>query len=783
MGRAFVLLALACGQASAQLQNPGFEDAAWALVWKTWIFKDGKDPVVDIDAATVKAGRGALRVRADDPADVALGQVTALPPGEIWRARCWIKTENLRPRDVTDVGGALHMQTAEGETLGRGDSRFGTTGWREAEVLFRVPASGAAKVVLFFIGYGKGTGTVWFDDVRLERVAEAGAPRVRITPERITNLPVDAKQCGQFIEPLCDLIPSMLAQQVVSTSFEEELPFRFAFRREVDRAHRPWYPNGAVHAAAYTLDSDRPFNGKRSQKIAIAAPHARAGIAQNGFYLREGVSYRLRLHMRGEGAPAVRATLHGGGAIVAGPVELGRTGPEWQPADVRLRALRSIDDATLTIDFEGPATLWLDRVYLIGEDAVLGLWRPDVVAAVRAMRPGIIRFGGSAMMHYEWDQCVGSWDVRAPVPAPYWGGIDENFVSVEEFVQFCGEVGAEPLMCVRWTGKKPEDAAAQIEYFNGGADTKRGSVRARNGHPEPYRVKYWQIGNEVGGPAYEASLAGFCEAMRKADPSIVLMSSYPSEKILGAAGGQLDYLCPHHYGCANLLGMESDFNALERWIREAGGTRRTRIAITEWNTTAGDWGLARNTLQTLSNALQCARYHHLLHRHADSAEIAVRSNLIDSFCSGSIVTGPGWIYTTPVYFAQLLYARGAGSFPVKIEAAAGVALPWHLLEPDMSALLSEDGKTLRIYAVNSTAETLAVECTLAGLGSARGAVRAVLADSERAGSPEIGNSRDMPARVRTEEARAEIGGERFKLRCEPFSLTLLEVGLNSGDSQ
>ena len=224
---------------------------------------------------------------------------------------------------------------------------------------------------------------------------------------------------------------------------------------------------------------------------------------------------------------------------------LGRAGDNWAAAEAELRADRTTDNATLTLDFEGPGTLWLDRVYLIGSDAVLGIWRPDVVAALKAMHPGIIRFGGSTTEEYEWDRAIGPWDDRLTFTT-VWGGWEENFVGIDEFVRLCEYIGAEPLICVRWTGKKPEDAAAEVEYANGSTETHWGALRAKNGHPAPYHVKYWQIGNEVDVSDYGNSVRAFAEAMKKADPSIKLMSSFPTKGLLDAAGTIFDYLCPHH---------------------------------------------------------------------------------------------------------------------------------------------------------------------------------------------------------------------------------------------
>ena len=124
--------------------------------------------------------------------------------------------------------------------------------------------------------------------------------------------------------------------------------------------------------------------------------------------------------------------------------------------------------------------------------------------------------------------------------------------------------------------------------------------------------------------------------------------------------------------------------------------RPIKIAVTEWNTTGGDWGPRRAMLWTLDNALACARYHNLLHRNADIVEIANRSNLTNSFCSGIIQTDKHRLYKTPTYYAQQLYATLAGNRPLRIEGL----LPESPL--DLSATMSADGKETTLFAVNDS---------------------------------------------------------------------------------
>jgi alpha-N-arabinofuranosidase len=766
-----VCLFLVAASVSA-LQNPGFE-AAQRVQGEVpgWKVSASKTAGVSIrtDRTEFKEGKQSLLLEADQPADVALTQEIFLPVGSLWRAKAWIKRNLLAPANQGRPGGRIEIQAPAGSP-GESPSTSGNAPWRQEEVIFRVPSPGRVSIAL--VGPWQGTGKVWFDGVSLEELPSPTAEEVQIRFQKLSRQPIDLKQGGQFIEVLCHLIPSMIAQQVASTSFEDEPAWKVTYKREIDKPYRPWYPDGAVHLASYSLDTGNPFNGKRSQKIALPV-RVRAGISQDGFYLQEGLGYRLHLHMRSQGDVEVWASLRGGGGVVAGPVPLGHAGAKWQSAEATLTATRTLENATLNIEFAGPGTLWLDRVYLIGEDAVLGIWRPDVVAALKAMQPGVIRFGGSTMEVFEWDKCIGPWDERAPYTTP-WGGLEPNLVGVEEFIQLCRYVGAEPLICVHWTGKTPRDAAAEVEYFNGGEETRWGRIRARNGHPEPYHVKYWQIGNEVGGPKYDASVKAFAEAMRKVDPTIKVLSSFPSSETLREGGGYLDYLCPHHYECADLQGKAHDFDTLREQIQKYARGKDVRVAVTEWNSTGGEFGLGRGMLETLGNALTCSRYQNLLHRYADAVEIAVRSNLSDSFGSGVIQSGPGWLYLTPTYYSQQFYQRSAGTYPLRIERSS--RLPWYLQEPDLSATISEDGKTFRVYGVNSTGQPLALHFRLDSFPSAVGGGRVyIVEDREHALDSEVMNTRDDPERVKTVSSAVGGRGGEFDCTFDPYSLTLLEL--------
>jgi alpha-L-arabinofuranosidase len=183
--------------------------------------------------------------------------------------------------------------------------------------------------------------------------------------------------------------------------------------------------------------------------------------------------------------------------------------------------------------------------------------------------------------------------------------------------------------------------------------------------------------------------------------------------------------------------------------------------------------LDRAKLWTLDNALACSRYHNLMHRRCDLVEIANRSNLVDSFCSGIIQTNSSDLYKTPAYYAQQLYATHAGQYPVKVRMDTEMPFDPAL---DVSATTAEDGKRLAIFVVNSTTESQKRTIDLTPFGPMKGEVGIwTLADTAKAGQRDAANSWREPARIRTEAAKAVITNGRLTPEFPALSVTVLEM--------
>ncbi len=583
---------------------------------------------------------------------------------------------------------------------------------------------------------------------------------IKVLPTPLCAGRIDPMQNGQFIEYLCTLVPGMWSEKLYDGNFEGLTPYKMEFNKERDFTEKPWYPSGSVNRAEYSLDPHNPVNGATCQKISAPdGPRSTVSLSQDGIFVDPGDPLKFSIFLRTSGINSkVRVYLHDGAALLAEASFVPSEG--WKKFSAKLTPYARTINATMTIEFQGPGTLWLDAASLMPVKSVGG-WRSDVVGALKKLNPHVIRIGGSVMDDpnlgdFQWTDTIGDPDYRKPFRA--WGGLQPTGAGLEEYIQLCRAVNAEPLICVRFRERTPEDAADEVEYFNGSTKTKMGALRAKNGHSEPYGVKYWQVGNERWGEDYWSKVPAFCKAMKAVDASIKLMSSYPSDELVKGAGEYLDYLCPHHYDVEDLTAENDDFTRVRNMIAKYAPGRNIKVGVTEWNTTGGDWGLHRAKLWTLENALACSRYQNLMHRNCDIVQIANRSNLTNSFCSGILQTDRSRLYLTPEYYSQMLYSNLAGTKPLTIEPPA----PLHA-GMDISATESENGDSVTLFCVNGSPDYVAKTLDLSALGGNWKPAGKLwtLADTKNALEPDVVNDFNFPNRVDIARGKVSVPGHAW----------------------
>ncbi|MDR3689190.1 MAG: alpha-L-arabinofuranosidase C-terminal domain-containing protein [Fimbriimonas sp.] len=727
----------------------------------------GADPTVAIDSVIRHGSSPSLKVTSAAVTDTAFGQDVKVHPGAVYRLTGWVKTKDLDPHGAPVVG-TIQVQE-NGRILSSGHNHSGDTDWVHESAYFVAPSSGIAHVALFMFGWGRGTGTAWFSGIKLEELKSENIP-MKITREPQCPGRINPMQYGQFIEYLCDLVPSMWAEKLYDGSFEGLSPYKFKFTVETDFKEKGWYPFGQVTRLKVDQDTSTCISGTSSKHILLGdgAPSS-AGIAQDGLSLNKGKACKFSVYVKGvPGATMTVRLFHNQVGFAEAKLPVTDT---WTKVSAVLTPSATDANATISITFRGNGSFWLDNASLMPEDTVGG-WRKDVVKVLTAIKPGVIRVGGSVLDDanlgtFEWSDTIGDPDKRVPFRA--WGGLQPTGAGLEEVVQLIQAVKAEPLICLRYEKKSPADAAREVEYFNGPVDSPMGALRAKNGHPKPYGIKYWQIGNERWGEEYWKAVPEFAKAILEVDPKAQLLTSFPSAELVKLAAPYVSYVSPHQYNVADLSGSRQELEDTRKLIQENGGGKALKIGVTEWNTTAGDAGLPRAMLWSLDNALACSRYQNLMHREADLVEIANRSNLTNSFCSGIIQTNRSGLYLTPTYYAQFLYANLAGTRPLKIESELPIDVA-----PDTSATLSEDGKWLTLFFVNQTESALTRSLDLSEFGSDAQDVEVwTLGDSKKAGEPDAVNSFAEPERIAPVASRFHAGGAKFEYRFEPLTLTAL----------
>jgi alpha-N-arabinofuranosidase len=142
--------------------------------------------------------------------------------------------------------------------------------------------------------------------------------------------------------------------------------------------------------------------------------------------------------------------------------------------------------------------------------------------------------GGNFLSNWDWHEALGERDRRNPMFDHAWSAIQSNDIGMDEWLALTRILEVEPYVTVNAGLGDANSAAELVEYLNGSAETYWGGQRAANGHPQPYGVHYWNIGNEpygdwqIGKTTREYFMLKhreFADRMLRRDPSLVLFGS------------------------------------------------------------------------------------------------------------------------------------------------------------------------------------------------------------------------------------------------------------------
>ncbi|NIK87395.1 alpha-N-arabinofuranosidase [Rhizomicrobium palustre] len=595
-----------------------------------------------------------------------------------------------------------------------------------------------------------------------------------------TGHPIADYMYGGFIEHIGNLI---------NYSFWSEVLDDRKFFAPVDSKPQPkpegramrmppankWVPVGPD--ADVTMDTTAPYVGAHSPVVHLAGTSPR-GIAQAGLALAKK-GYVGRVVIAADPGVELSATLSWKGGKETIPLTAGK---EWTKVPLKFTVKAATTQGRLEITGKGSGTFKVGAVSLMPADNIKG-FRADTMALMKELDCKIIRMpGGNFISGYDWKDTIGDPDKRPPVIDPQWNFAQPNDVGVDELIQMCQDIlGVEPYWCINTGFGEPRSGAELVEYVNGAATTEWGAKRAANGHAAPYKVHYWNVGNEMYGhwqlghmslEHYTIKHNLFADAMRKVDPTIYIvvpggfidemttgqgmmidsgsrLVEYGSERdwaggMLAKSWGKFDALATHAYPPENkhfnfTTGKNEDITqSLVEWAQAPANRVATmgdcwdeykkrfpklnegkvKVFFDEW---------AYHFGQDYKGCLAIARTFHEFFRRSDYIDMAAYTmgmSWLDYNRTDSVISGSGRVFQ--------LYIKHYGKIPVAVSGNSPVPPPKYPAggdQPkvntgsatwplDVSAALTADRKTLVVAVVNATEQSQKLDLALENVKSA-----------------------------------------------------------------
>jgi alpha-N-arabinofuranosidase len=463
--------------------------------------------------------------------------------------------------------------------------------------------------------------------------------------------------------------------------------------------------NGA--AATIITDKSDPVNDhalKLSLRIDIASASQgkRAGVANTGYWgipVRPDWTYNCSFYARasdGFSGPLNVAIESNDGSTTHASAAVQSVGQGWQKYNVTLKTsagAKSSADNRFTITTTSPGKVWLSLVSLFPptyKNRPHGN-RIDIMELLAGMKPAFLRFPGgnyvegrSVDERFAWKKTIGPLENRPGHPSP-WRYQSSDGMGMLEFLLWCEDLNMEPLICcysglhldggrTTITGEalKPylQEALEQIEYTIGDAKTtKWGAERAKHGHPEPFKLRYVEVGNEEhlnrGMDTYDERFTMYYDAIKAKYPHLKVISAVPSSFRSFRYTRKPDVMDDHYYwrSVPQALAAATRYDNYDR--------SEPKIFVGEYATRVG------NPTPTMAAAVGDAAFLTGCERNADVVILTAYAPLFVNVNPGGMQWATDLIgydalnsFGSPSYYAQKMFSENLGTIVLPVQVAA-----------------------------------------------------------------------------------------------------------------
>ena len=505
----------------------------------------------------------------------------------------------------------------------------------------------------------------------------------------------------------------------------------------------------SVNGAALSLDKSNPLNKALTQSLRVdlggADGHRASGVSNNGYWgipVTPDQTYSAQffaMGTKGFRGPLTVSVVSSDGSTVYATAQVNGVTDAWKQFSAKLKTgskAPTTADARFVITASGNAgqSLWLDNVSLFPPtyDNLANGLRPDLMTKLAGLKPAFIREPGGNYLEgntidtrFNWKNTIGPTWTRPGHQDDAWGYYSTDGMGLLEYLEWCEELGAQPLLAV-YAGYSlngsvvpqdqlqpyVQDALDEIQFATGPATSTWGKIRADDGHPAPFSISTVEIGNEDffdrSGSYNSYRFPMFADAIKKEYPNLSLVAT------AAVTSRTPDIIDDHYYNSPSW--MNSNANLYDHTSRTG-----PKVLVGEWASQEGaptpdlaaaigdaSWltGLMRN-----SDLVMGESYAPML---VDVNDDRWKTNLIGFNALTS--------YVSPSYWAQSMLAKNHGD-QVLNASYNGIG--------GMNVTATKDSVTGKIYVVivNPSSKSQKVQLNITGVDSLKPTGTAVVLTS------------------------------------------------------